>query len=192
MCSAIVGVSAQKVKNELDIVGDVSQKLLALQIPFMLTGSMALNFYAQPRMTRDIDLVLDLKSEDVPLLAKMFETDYYVSSDSAMDAVREESQFNLIHFDSVIKVDCIVRKSSDHAKVEFERRQPITIQSIQTFVVSKEDLILAKLAWARKSRSEVQLRDVRDLLLTGCDRQYLDFWAGRLALTEVLEECTRG
>lgn len=44
--------------SELDILKDISQRLEALLVPFMLTGSMAMNYYAVPRMTRDIDLVM--------------------------------------------------------------------------------------------------------------------------------------
>ena len=44
--------------NEIDIVRDVSQRFEQGSIPYMLTGSMAMNYYAQPRMTRDIDVVI--------------------------------------------------------------------------------------------------------------------------------------
>jgi hypothetical protein len=50
-------------KNELDIVKDVTAKLLKLRIPLMLTGSMALNYYA---MTRDVDVVVKLNLESMP------------------------------------------------------------------------------------------------------------------------------
>jgi hypothetical protein len=44
--------------NELDVVRDVSNRLDTAGLEFMLTGSMAMNFYAQPHMTRDIDIVI--------------------------------------------------------------------------------------------------------------------------------------
>ena len=51
-------------QNELDIVRDVSQRLDTVKIGYMLTGSMAMNYYAQPRMTRDIDVVVALRPAD--------------------------------------------------------------------------------------------------------------------------------
>lgn len=48
----------QSLKTELDILRDVSQRLDSAGIAFMVTGSVALNYYAQPRMTRDIDVVM--------------------------------------------------------------------------------------------------------------------------------------
>ncbi len=179
-------------KNELDIIRDVSQKLERLGLPFMLTGSIALNYYAQPRMTRDIDIVVAIAPADVPRLAEAFEAEYYLSRESVQAAVHDSSQFNLIHQESVIKVDCILQKDSEHARIELERRQRISLGTLRTFIVSKEDLILAKLSWARATHSEVQLGDVRNLIATGYDRVYIEYWAPRLGLADLFEECLYG
>lgn len=175
--------------NEIDVVRDISRKFEQAGIPYMLTGSMAMNYYAQPRMTRDIDVVIALAPDDVAAVIELFGPEYYVSPASIREALAYESMFNLIHQASVIKVDCIVRKSSAYRQQEFERRQPITIQSFSTFIVSKEDLILSKLFWAKDSHSEMQLRDVRNLLSTGSDAAYLDQWASELGVADLLEEC---
>lgn len=176
-------------KNELDILGDISSKLQRLGIPFMLTGSMALNYYSQPRFTRDIDIVLRLTAADVPRLVESLRDEYYISEEDALSAVLRGRIFNVIHTESVLKVDCIVRKDSEHARVEFERRQPVIIAGAPTFVVSKEDLILAKLAWARSSHSQMQMTDVKNLLSLGYDREYVDRWAEKLDVGELLKEC---
>ena len=83
----------------------------------MLTGSMAMNYYAQPRMTRDIDVVVAIKSNDVERVAALFEPEYYVSKESIRESIEHESIFNLIHHESVIKVDCIVRKQNEYRKM---------------------------------------------------------------------------
>ena len=97
--------------------------------------------------------------------------------------------FNLIHVESMIKVDCIVRKSNDYRRTEFERRQKISLLHFTTWIVSKEDLIVSKLFWAKDSHSEVQLRDVKNLLATGFDQSYLKRWTADLGLDRLLEEC---
>jgi len=84
-------------KNELDIVRNVTQKLLKLRIPFMLTGSMALNYYAQPRMTRDIDIVIELKPEKVPQFLEAFGAEYYVSPEAVQKVAGDRTFFNQIH-----------------------------------------------------------------------------------------------
>jgi hypothetical protein len=175
--------------NEIDVVRDISRKFEQAGILYMLTGSMAMNYYAQPRMTRDIDVVVAIGAQDVESILRLFGADYYVSGESVRDSVARESMFNLIHLESVIKVDCIVRKNSEYRRTEFERRQQITILDFTTWIVSKEDLIISKLFWAKDSHSELQLRDVRNLLATDFDSPYLQRWTGELGLVTLLAEC---
>lgn len=175
-------------QNELDIVRDVSQRLDAAGIGYMLTGSMAMNYYAQPRMTRDIDVVVALRPADAERVVKLFSPDYYISREAVDNSIAQQSLFNLIHNESVIKVDCIVRKQDEYRLNEFNRRQRIKIRDFETWIVSKEDLILSKLFWAKDSRSEVQLRDVKNLVATGCDRTYIEHWTDELGLANLWQE----
>ncbi|MFC1590895.1 nucleotidyl transferase AbiEii/AbiGii toxin family protein [Thermodesulfobacteriota bacterium] len=175
-------------KNEIDIIKDISAKFERLRIPYMLTGSVAMNYYAMPRMTRDIDVVVVTAGKDLPALVSAFDEEYYVSEGAVKEAIRSESMFNLIHLGSVIKVDCIVRKSAEFRRVEFDRRKKITLEDFSTYIVSREDLILSKLAWARESHSEMQMRDVSNLLQSGCDEQYLESWAETLGVGDLLSE----
>lgn len=177
------------VQNELDIMRDVSRRLDSAGIAYMLTGSMAMNYYAHPRMTRDIDLVVALTPADTDRVVALFEADYYISRDAVLNSIAEESIFNLIHNESVIKVDCIIRKNTAYRQVEFERRTRIEIESFSVWIASKEDLIISKLAWARDSHSEMQLGDVRNLALTGCDAGYIECWTQELGLLSLWREC---
>ncbi|MGD0651678.1 MAG: hypothetical protein ABSA97_11165 [Verrucomicrobiia bacterium] len=175
--------------NEIDVVRDISRKFDQAGIAYMLTGSMAMNYYAQPRMTRDIDVVVALAPAQVETIVRLFSPEYYVSAEGVRESVAHESIFNLIHQESVIKVDCIIRKNSDYRRGEFERRQRIQILDFATWIVSKEDLIVSKLYWAKDSHSEVQLRDVKNLLATGVDRAYLERWTRALQLDTLLRDC---
>ena len=175
--------------NEIDIVRDISHRFEQAGVPYMVTGSMAMNYYAQPRMTRDIDVVIAIGPEDVGRVAALFRPDYYVSEENIRESLAHESIFNLIHQDSVIKVDCIIRKNSEYRRTEFERRQRISILDFTTFIVSKEDLMLSKLSWAKESHSEIQLGDVRNLLATRYDAAYLQHWTRELGLDKLLQKC---
>ena len=154
----------------------------------MLTGSMAMNYYAQPRMTRDIDLVVKVASEQIDLLIGMFETDYYLDRHAVARAIAERSMFNLIHNESIIKLDCIVLKSDQYRQQEFARRRLVPLGDFETWIVSREDLILSKLYWARDSKSELQLRDVKNLLTDDCDMPYLHSRAEDLGVKALLME----
>jgi hypothetical protein len=175
--------------NEIDIIRDVSRKFEQAGIRYMLTGSMAMNYYAQPRMTRDIDVVVWFSGRNVEAVVSLFAADYYISPESVQEAVAHHSMFNLIHLESVIKVDCIIRKNTEYRRTEFERRREIQVLDFRTWIVSKEDLIVSKLFWAKDSHSELQLRDVRNLLATGYDSAYLERWTRELGLDKLLEEC---
>jgi len=176
-------------QNELDIVRDVSLRLEQGGLAYMLTGSMAMNYYAQPRMTRDIDLVVALAPQDTDTVVRLFTPDYYVSREAVGSSIAHESLFNLIHQESVIKVDCIVRKRTPYRLAEFERRQRIAIEDFSTWIASKEDLILSKLWWAKDSHSELQLRDVKNLVGSGCDTAYIERWTHELGLHSLWQEC---
>ena len=88
----------------------------------------------------------------------------------------------------MIKVDCIVRKSTEYRRVEFDRRQKIALEDFSTFIVSKEDLILSKLVWAKDSHSEMQLRDIANLLMSGYEIKYVEAWANKLGVSSLLGE----
>ena len=176
-------------KNEIDVLRDVAGKFESVGLGYMLTGSLAMNYYTQPRMTRDIDVVVALEGRDAETIMRLFAAEYYVAPEAVRDAIARQSVFNLIHQESVIKVDCIVRKSSDYRRLEFERRRAIRLRDFTVWMVSKEDLIISKLYWARDSRSEVQLLDVRNLLTTGYDAEYLEKWSRALGVNDLLWEC---
>jgi len=178
------------VSDELDVLKAVTADLEGAGIPYMVTGSMATNFYTVPRMTRDIDLVIELFERDVDRITRLFQQDYYIDRDMVERAVREHAMFNMIHNALVVKVDCVVRKETEYRREEFARRRAVSIAGQQVFIVSPEDLILSKLDWAKESRSQMQLTDVRNLLnsVQRLDTAYLTRWADRLGLSSLYRE----
>jgi hypothetical protein len=178
-------------QSELDIVRDVSMRLDGAGIAYMLTGSMAMNYYAQPRMTRDIDLVVALAPADADKVVDLFRPDYYVSPEAVRDSVLSETIFNLIHNESVIKVGCLVRKTTPYRQAEFERRQQIEIDNFSTWIASKEDLIISKVFWAKDSHSEIQMRDVKNLIASGYDSVYINSCVKELGLSDLWQEVQR-
>jgi hypothetical protein len=173
---------------ELDVLRTVSERLDAARISFMITGSVALAYYATPRMTRDIDIVVALSEQALDALAAALADDFYLDLDAAREAIRNSRLFNLMHYSSAIKIDLIIRKSGDYRLLEFDRRQRVTMAGVSTWIVSREDLVLSKLEWARDSRSELQQRDVRALLAGPVDWGYLGHWARQLGLESALAE----
>jgi hypothetical protein len=81
----------------------------------MVTGSMALNYYAVPRMTRDIDLVVELSPQDGERIVDLFREDFYVDGEAVRRAIERREAFNAIEMTRVVKADFVVRKESGGA-----------------------------------------------------------------------------
>jgi len=186
------GGAEAEVSEELEALKTVAQRLDTAGIPYMVTGSMALNYYAVPRMTRDIDLVVELFPGDAERLCDIFRDDFYLDRGVVRQAVEGKGMFNIIHRAFVIKVDFVVRKDSDYRREEFSRRRRVSVEGQELSIVAPEDLIISKLDWARETRSEVQLADVRNLLacVTELDRAYLAHWTTRLGLDALYREAS--
>jgi hypothetical protein len=176
--------------EELEVLKQVARRLDRARIAYMITGSTAANFYTVPRMTRDIDIVVELSERDIGRFIPLFDSDYYLEPETVRGAVKNKGMFNLIHDEYIIKIDFVVRKDTPYRLREFSRRKKVTVDDQDVFVVSPEDLILSKLEWAKDSRSEVQLNDVRNLLrdAKGLNRTYLTRWAKALGVETLYRE----
>ncbi len=173
--------------DELEVLRIVINRLESAGLRYMVTGSIAANFYTIPRMTRDIDIVIELQEEDIQKFHSLFSSNFYVEQESIKNALNERGSFNIIHTEGIVKVDFIVRKETEYRRLEFERRRTIEFEGLSLYVTSPEDLVLSKLDWAKESLSETQLRDVENLLKTvsDLDMDYIKRWVKRLELEEV-------
>jgi len=155
-------------------------------VPYMLTGSFASAYYAVPRATQDIDLVVETEAEGMEQLVRgLREAGCYVDRDAALEAWRSRGQFNAIDPESGWKVDVMVRKDRPYSQAEFARRRRASLLGVEVAIASLEDVLLAKLEWSRLGDSALQRRDVVQLLdrtWNHLDREYLERWIPELGL----------
>lgn len=168
------------------LLRQVAAALEACGIPFMVTGSVAASYHGAPRATYDIDLVIAATEDQLHrLVAALTAAGLYVSDIAAMEASRLEGMFNVVDPVSGWKVDLIIRKSRPFSLAEFERRLPFVFEATALAVASLEDVILAKLEWARIGGSARQLEDVASLLAlrpAKLDHGYLQHWVRQLGV----------
>lgn len=177
-------------EEQNDVLKDCSERFEKMGIAYMLTGSMALAHYAVPRTTTDIDIVIELAAEDTEKFIEVFEPDYYIPQTRIRDAVYRKKMFNVLHQKSIIKVDCIIRKDDEFQRQAFLRRQRVNYTNdFEIWIISREDLILSKLSWAKNTKSEMQMRDAASILRNGFDENYVEEWAKRLEVEEMLRQC---
>ena len=164
-------------------------RLEAHGIPYMLVGSVAALAHGRERSTKDFDVVIDADAAHLRALVRSLPAErFYASEEAAVEALRFDTQFNVIDMQTGWKVDLIPRKRRPFSVCEFDRRFRLEVLGIELFVATLEDTIIAKLEWAKAAGgSERQLDDVRELVrLAGSrlDRDYVEGWIAQLDLGE--------
>lgn len=155
-------------------------------IPYMVVGSIASMIYGEPRMTHDMDVVVLLAPKDASRVESIFSEDQYYCP--PIEVIRNEivhrGQFNLIHHESGLKVDIVIRKDTEFAVNEFGRRRKVPFfNGNEVFIASPEDIVIAKLEYFRLGGSEKHLRDIRGILAESeVDMTYLHLWVEKLGL----------
>jgi hypothetical protein len=120
----------------------------------------------------------------------LFRADFYLDGAAMRRAIERQESFNIIETTRVVKVDIVVRKDTEYRRTEFSRKRRISVEGQDLFIVAPEDLIISKLDWAKDSRSETQLRDVRNVLasVSDLDRTYLAYWTSQLGIEALYRE----
>lgn len=172
----------------------------ALGIPYCIGGSVASSAYGIARATLDVDLVADLKIHHVDSLVVMLESDYYIDRDMILDAMKRRSSFNLIHLETMLKVDVFIIKNRPYDQSAFQRKRKDALdeehEADEFYLASPEDVILNKLEWYRMGgeSSERQWHDVLGIMQVQgdlMDRIYLHHWASVLKISDLLEKAFR-
>ncbi len=152
-------------------------------IPYMLSGSIALNSYTVPRMTLDINIVIELKENNIQNFLSIFGENYYLNAHTVKEETKRRGMFNVIDHETGFKIDFIIRKETEYRKLEFERRRKINIADYYVWIVSPEDLTISKIEWIQQFQSEKHIRDIKNLLACPeVDKEYIRKWCSKLNL----------
>ncbi len=180
----------------IEVALKVGVALDASGIAWIVGGSVASSIHGIPRATQDIDLVAEIRRLHAKPLAEALETEFYVDRDAILDAVLRRASFNLIHLDTMTKVDVFVPKGDALSAAQILRRQFIQVgdaPSAALPVLSPEDVILQKLRWydAGQRISERQWRDVLGVLKVRAgtlDDGYLRAQASSAGFEDLLQQ----
>jgi hypothetical protein len=166
----------------------------ALRVPYFLGGSMASSVHGIYRATADADFVAGLRPYQAEPLVRLLQPAFYADLGAIRTAIASFRSFNVIHLDSMLKVDVFVASTAPFHLEQMRRRvlQATAPDGETTFyVASAEDTVLAKLQWYRDGGgvSDRQWNDVLGVLkVQGAmlDRAYMEEWARELGLTDLL------
>lgn len=173
-----------------DLLGRFAAVLERLGVRYLVTGSTASTAYGEARFTNDIDVVVELPMEKVDAFCAEFpEEEYYCFRDAVVQAVRERFWFNIIHYESGLKIDVIVPDEGDFNRSRLARGLRVAVGGgLEATFASPEDVIIKKLEYYREGGSDKHLRDIAGVLKMmpeRVDRAYITNWAERLGLAEI-------
>jgi hypothetical protein len=181
--------------SEHELLEDCLRRLNACGIAYMITGSMASNFWGLPRTTHDLDFVIQISPQKVPTLANAFDGDFFVQESSIHAAFRPPYQFNFIDNRSNLKLDFWMTCDDAFDRSRFARRKQMTVANQPAWIATAEDTILHKLIWNEMSPSDRQLTDIAGIISVqgkALDQEYLQSWATLLGVAATWEDLRSG
>lgn len=175
-----------------ELLGRVVETLERLQLPYLVTGSIATILYGEPRFTNDIDVVVQLPLEAAGALVDAFPApEFYADVQQVREAIARHGQFNVIHPASGLKVDFVIPAMDAFDRSRFARTRRVTpAAGLEADFAAPEDVIVKKLQYYVEGGSEKHLRDIAGILRISpdeVDRDYVADWAERLGLSEIWE-----
>ena len=167
-----------------ELVADVSSKLEKANIEYMLSGSIAMGFYSMGRTSWDVDVVINLKEEEIEKFISLFRDRYFLQQHVIKEEIKRTGMFNIIDQNTSFKIDFIIKKHTPFRDEEFRRRKKVNFLGTELWIVSLEDLILSKLIWIQELESDLQKKDITFLLQNNSiiDKSYIESWIQKLHL----------
>lgn len=183
-------------QNEpIEVTLRVTGVLEKLGIPYLIGGSLASTLYGMVRTTQDSDIITEMHPEHIRPFIAALESEFYIDDEMIAESIQRNSSFNIIHRESMFKVDIFIPRPRPFQQSQLARVQRQTFQletTISANFASAEDTILSKLEWYRLGGevSERQWRDILGVLKTRAgelDLGYLRQWAKELKVSDLLE-----
>ncbi len=178
-----------------ELLAYVAKAFEKLGVPYAVVGSMASSYYGEARLTVDVDVLADLRLDQIgPFITEFPPAEFYVSADAIRDAIQLTGQFNIIHPTSGLKVDVMIPKKEDgFDALRLSRRLKVKQSGgeFEVYFAAPEDVILKKLDFYREGGSDKHLRDIAGMLKVSgdrIDRKYIEEWASHLGLSEIWQE----
>ena len=172
-----------------------------LGVPYLIGGSLASTLYGMVRTTQDSDIVADMRLEHLKLFVSALQDEFYVDDEMIAESIQRYSSFNIIHRETMFKVDVFIPRPRPFLQSQLARaqRQTFTFETaspVSAKFASPEDTILSKLEWYRMGGevSDRQWRDILGVLKTRAgelDLAYLRKWANELKVNDLLERALK-
>ena len=162
-----------------------------INIPYFVTGALAVVYYGEPRTTHDIDLVVEIKEKNIDTLVKNFKKEFFIDEISITTAIQENSMFNIVHKDTGFKVDFWMLGEDNFSKERFARRTQVKILNTKIYLPTPEDVIIKKLEWYKMSDIDKHYFDavgVYRIQKEKLDNNYIISWCRHKSVLNIWEK----
>lgn len=160
------------------ILSNVVKILEDKKIPYMVTGAIAVNYYGRLRATHDIDIIVELKEENIGKIVKELKKEFYIDVEDIKDSMKTKGMFNAIHNKTALKIDFWILGEDEFNKERFSRRKKVGMFNKKIWITTAEDLIYEK-----------HLKDVEGIFAVQkgkLNKEYLQKWSKKLGLTSLI------
>ena len=171
----------------------VFDALIALDVPFMVSGSLASNFYGVPRSTQDADLVVEFARLPLAAFAAQLGEPFRPDTQLAFETVTGSRRLIVRAVDSPFEVELFDLTDDPHDRERFARRLEVELFGRRVAVPTAEDVVVNKLRWWKLAGRRKDFEDARNALAvqTTLDMQYLERWCRELDLLNELDAASR-
>jgi hypothetical protein len=187
-------------QNEpLEVTLKVTGVFEKLGVPYLIGGSLASTLHGMVRTTQDADIVAEMRPVHLKPFVSAMQEEFYVDDEMIAESIQRHSSFNIIHRETMFKVDVFIPHQRPFLQSQLSRAQRQVFlfgTEVSAKFASPEDTILAKLEWYRLGGevSERQWRDILGVLKVRAgelDLAYLQKWASELQVGDLLERALR-
>lgn len=180
--------------DQAELLKRISSFLQTNNIPYMITGAWSAIYYGRPRASHDIDFVVELYPKDVQKVLSalnQLSEDFLIQENSIKEAIAQKGMFNILHLQTMLKLDFWLLRDDSFDKSRFSRRTKVEILGQIMEMATAEDTILQKLKWYKEGKIEKHLIDaafVYQIQQENLDKTYLDNWMKKLGLEKYYQE----
>lgn len=177
--------------NSLEKTALVIDALNTLQVPYMLTGSLASNMYGVVRGTQDADFVVQVDAPGIAAVAQHLSPAFSLDPQVSFETITMTMKYVLLSEDQELKAELFLLSDDPHDQERFRRRRAGTFLNRTAYVPSPEDVIVGKLRWYKRAHRQKDLGDIKNVVSVqrdSLDHAYLDYWCDQHQTRELLEE----
>lgn len=180
--------------DQAKLLKDIAHFLDTEKIPYMITGSWSSIYYGRPRASHDIDFVVESPPQNLEKITKSFSKlpkSFMVQLETIKDAITHKTIFQILHLETMLKMDFWILTNEEFDKTRFGRRKKVKILNYFMEMATPEDTIIQKLVWYKMGKIEKHLVDAAFVLKIqekNLDQKYLQQWIKKLKLDKYYQQ----